>query len=475
MIPATLTELRVPLDSLTTYPRNPRRGSTRAIRDSLERHGQYRPLVVNARTHEVLAGNHTYLAARELGWPEVAVTFVDVDDDEAARIVLVDNRTADLAVYDDTELVELLQSLDSLDGTAWDDSDLHELLQSLALSGDPDDVDDEDEPTKPQRYSFDVFSQEQIIEHAVEHYRATGFPYRSIALHRCMVEVNALAAMSTEKLANTTLGYATADTFHPHRWHAHVGDKLNALDVFNDDELIRIALAHLIEYGSPLTDQTFVSVASLTRFAQAVSNFRPAFALQLLRRYAPDGAVVLDTSTGYGGRLVGFLASSCSTYIGIDPARETHEGNERLAAALCPPSKTVALHCMPAEDVPHKLVKGRCDIALTSPPYFAKERYSDEDTQSWMRWPEPEQWRVGFLVPMLALQYAALKPGGVSIVNIADVTIGSTSVPLVQWAIEAATDAGFVLERVDEYPLSRRWGPQDDERASEPVLVLRRD
>src|SRR5262249_28995635 len=131
-IPETLAALRVPIDSIRPYSRNPRRGSTAAIRDSLLAHGQYRPLVVNARTNEVLAGNHTLAAALDLGWTEVAVTYVDVDDEQAARIVLVDNRTNDLATYDDRELVDLLSSLDDLAGTAYVQDDLDALLASLA-------------------------------------------------------------------------------------------------------------------------------------------------------------------------------------------------------------------------------------------------------------------------------------------------------------------------------------------------------
>ena len=46
---------------------------------------------------EVLAGNHTLLAARALGWKEIAATFVEVDDEYAKRILLVYNRTDDLA------------------------------------------------------------------------------------------------------------------------------------------------------------------------------------------------------------------------------------------------------------------------------------------------------------------------------------------------------------------------------------------
>ncbi|HKE75087.1 MAG TPA: DNA N-6-adenine-methyltransferase [Acidimicrobiales bacterium] len=130
-IPDTLAALTVPVDTLRPYGRNPRRGNLDAIRESLQHHGQYRPLVVNQRTNEVLAGNHTLHAAQQLGWTEIAVTYVDVDEEQAARIVLVDNRTNDLAGYDDTELAGLLEGLPTLDGTAWGQHDLDKLLAKL--------------------------------------------------------------------------------------------------------------------------------------------------------------------------------------------------------------------------------------------------------------------------------------------------------------------------------------------------------
>ena len=65
-------------------------------------------------TNEVLAGNHTLGAAKELGWKKIAVTFVEADPEQAKRIVLVDNRANDLAGYDAEALVELLEELDGL-------------------------------------------------------------------------------------------------------------------------------------------------------------------------------------------------------------------------------------------------------------------------------------------------------------------------------------------------------------------------
>lgn len=472
-IPATLAQLSVPIESLSAYPRNPRRGRVDAIKRSLERHGQYRPIVVNRRTGEVLAGNHTLAAARELEWPEIAATFVDVDDDTAARIVLIDNRTNDLASYDDAELAELLESLPDLDGTGYDDESLDELLASLDDERDLDEpVDDDVTPTS--RFTFDIYSRDLLIETAFAYHRKHGFPYRSLARHECMFEINRLAALAEQTLMRTTIGYAVADTYHPHRYAARVGEQRNALDTFADDRLLRVALGHIVEYGLPWTSHSVANLCSLTHGAQAASNFRPGAALALLHRYVEPGAVVLDTSTGYGGRLVAFLASECERYIGIDPASATHAGNERLAAELCPASKHVELHQLPAEDVPHELLADRCDVALTSPPYFAKERYVDEPTQSFARYPEPEAWRDGFLRPMLELQHAALRDDAISVLNVADVKLGKTFAPLVEWSLSIAREIGFDIIAVDELPLTRRWGPQVEAVATEPLIVMRK-
>jgi hypothetical protein len=471
-IPDTLEALRVPIDSVRPYARNPRRGSTALIRESLETHGQYRPLVVNRRTSEVLAGNHTWQAARDLGWAEIAVTYVDVDDQTAARIVLVDNRSSDLATYDDRELADLLASLDDFDGTGYVDDDLAALLESLR---DPDESGDDDgeEGEERQRYTFDVFSRDEIVERAIAGLRQTGFPYRTVPQHVAMTEINALAALPDDKLGHSKIGYTVADTYHPQRFAARVGSQRNAIENFESDAKLRVALEHL--FAESMGWGMLCNLLSLTHGAQVPFNFRPGFALLLLRRFAPPGAAVLDTSAGYGGRLVGFFASHCSSYLGVDPATVTQDANARLIADLCPASKQADLIRAPAEDVDDRPLRERFDVAITSPPYFSKERYSDEPTQSWKRYPTPNEWRAGFLHPMLALQYAALKPGCVSAVNVTDVKIKGKTLPLVDWTLEAAVAAGFAVEGVEEMPFNHRWGSEmQGEIVTEPLLVLRK-
>jgi hypothetical protein len=153
---------------LALYHRNPNLGNVPKIVASLRAHGQYKPVTVNRGTHtgrpnEVLAGNHTVKAFRELleaepddeRWRTVDGYVVDVDDDEALRIVLDDNKTAqDGFGYDDVLLADLLGGLPTLDGTAFTADEYSDLLASLeeALPGalDPAGLGDDNAPKPPR-------------------------------------------------------------------------------------------------------------------------------------------------------------------------------------------------------------------------------------------------------------------------------------------------------------------------------------
>lgn len=138
----------VPIMELREFPNNPRRGDVELLVESLNYHGQYRPIVANRRTSEVLAGWHTLKAARKLGWQMIAVTWVDVDPITAKRIVLADNRLTDLANYDDTALLDLLMMLESLEGTGFNHDDLIK-LESI-VTGQLEEMTNPLDPPPPQ-------------------------------------------------------------------------------------------------------------------------------------------------------------------------------------------------------------------------------------------------------------------------------------------------------------------------------------
>ena len=147
---------------LNLYHQNPRVGNIQTIAESLEKNGAYKPIVVNRGTHtgrplEVLAGNHTLKAHRLLveqgktGWETISTWVVDVDEEHATRIVLADNRTADLGTYNNDDLLELLGNLnDGLEGTGYDPGYIDALLganipeDGLPSLDEPTDADDEE-------------------------------------------------------------------------------------------------------------------------------------------------------------------------------------------------------------------------------------------------------------------------------------------------------------------------------------------
>lgn len=463
----------VGLEELKTHPRNPRRGDAERIARSIMANDFYGALIVQRSTGFILAGNHRYEAAKIAGMAELPVIYVDVDDDRALRIMLVDNREADLAGYDDAELASLLQELAISDaeliGTGYTTEDLALLVASDRML----ELEEEQAPPIPESYS--IVDRPTIEAEAFRYWREHGFPYPDQPLHLHMIELNALAACSRDKLIHSHLGYRIADSYHPERWHAQVENKPTPFDAWADDGRLAVSIRIILDAHQAMTPSQLAHILAHAHGSQACWNFRPAFALAIYRMLAPPGATILDTSTGYGGRLVGFLASEASTYIGVDPAADTCAANARLVADLCPANKTVELHQQPAEDLDPQSFEQRCDLAFTSPPYFAKEHYTDEETQAWKRYPTIADWTDGFLVPMLRLQHASLKPGAANAINIADITIGKSEHRLVDLTIEHALHIGFVLDHVERFPLPRRFGANhEDEPVSEPVVILRR-
>jgi site-specific DNA-methyltransferase (adenine-specific) len=104
----------VAIDSLDLDPRNARKHDAKnlkAIADSLEQFGQRKPIVVWGKT--VVAGNGTLAAARTLGWSEISIARVpdDWSSDQVKAYALADNRSAELATWDDKVLAEQLLEL----------------------------------------------------------------------------------------------------------------------------------------------------------------------------------------------------------------------------------------------------------------------------------------------------------------------------------------------------------------------------
>jgi len=142
----------VPVSALREYRDNPRVGNVAAIAESLKTNGQFRPIVVWRETQEILAGNHTWKAAKELGWETIKVTYLEnLTEDQAKRIVLADNRYGEIGGYNNKKLAELLESLGTLNGTGYDAEYLDILISGLEPDAPVALTDEDDVPEPPQR------------------------------------------------------------------------------------------------------------------------------------------------------------------------------------------------------------------------------------------------------------------------------------------------------------------------------------
>jgi DNA modification methylase len=176
-------------------------------------------------------------------------------------------------------------------------------------------------------------------------------------------------------------------------------------------------------------------------------------------------------SCGWGGRLLGALATPIKKYIGTDPSTKTFEGLQTIVKEIGQWSSTkVELHCRGSETF---IPKEPVDLCFTSPPYFDTEKYSDEPTQSYLKYPSRDTWVNGFLFTTVKNCHKCLRDDGVLVLNVWPTMEEDT--------IAVAKRAGFVLDKKLQLALAFMPGrnrKKDGEKQAkwkyEPVFVFRK-
>jgi ParB-like chromosome segregation protein Spo0J len=173
----------VPIDSVHLDPANARLHSERnmrAIEASLVRFGPQMPLAVVDKSGVVRVGNARIAAARNLGWDEVPIIRTELTSGDAIAYAIADNRTSELAEWDDDILAAQLQGLLTedealLDAAGFDEDELAKMLDEF----DADEVlppglaDGDREPFRQMTFTVHD-SQHEVIEAALKTAKANG-------------------------------------------------------------------------------------------------------------------------------------------------------------------------------------------------------------------------------------------------------------------------------------------------------------
>ncbi len=213
------------------------------------------------------------------------------------------------------------------------------------------------------------------------------------------------------------------------RWSVDGSVSPGPLRTWKNEKFMYTLLGSLFTLKFPKVDKSILRTCiSLRKYI--CSQFKPNVAKAIYDKHKCKN--ILDFSAGWGDRLAGFYASDYGElFVGIDPRKENHPIYEQQAqfyqkhSTFFENDKKHELICSPAEDADLSKYEGMMDIVFTSPPYFNVERYSHDDTQSWVRYKNIDLWNKNFLQKAIKNVWKTLRKGGILLVNISDVNAAS--------------------------------------------------
>jgi len=132
----------ISLSLVSEDPTNVRRHEKRnleAIRESLRKFGQQKPIVIDSKG-TIIAGNGTYVAAKGLGWDKIKIVRSELIGVDKKAYAIADNRTGELAEWNDQALEEALRSLADEDfdinTIGFNDEELESMIDEGGLDSD---------------------------------------------------------------------------------------------------------------------------------------------------------------------------------------------------------------------------------------------------------------------------------------------------------------------------------------------------
>lgn len=265
-------------------------------------------------------------------------------------------------------------------------------------------------------------------ERAFRYWRRRGFPYpelteSEIDARYAQFAGSTRSVISGRDITWSPLGIGLANYFHRHMWDIRCEYFRSPMQVFRNDTFFRQCIDRSVRINrdrSPLNANNMRVMLSTFTNTKRVSNFRPSAARALYQRYSNDGDLIVDPSSGFGGRLLGVLPLD-RTYIGIEPSSRAIAGLRSMHARLRTSQWTrasVELRQGQSEAWLRTVLPRSAALVINSPPYFSREQYSADPSQSSVRYPDYDDWKTHFLEAQMREIHRVLKIGGFYCLNV---------------------------------------------------------
>ncbi len=284
------------------------------------------------------------------------------------------------------------------------------------------------------------------VEALAQHWEKVGFPHHIPRPEELMVLTNLdpHQVIQNGVVKARQVGQSICQGFCPNIWSGRTFDGMSPLDIFKSPLDLRSVIRLCLTHGDVPNASRLRGMLRYWK-RSGVYNFRPSAAKALVDTYCPVGGVVLDPCAGYGGRLLGAVLSKASPrYVGYEPSTETFGNLTRLhqwVSSFFPQVKDkVTIHPDPAEEA---VFPEGVDVVLTSPPYWKREVYADEPTQSSAKYGDYSEWLERFWFKILSQSVSVLKPGGWLLVNVDDFSLGGRKYPLINDTLRFALRLGL--------------------------------
>jgi len=332
---------------------------------------------------------------------------------------------------------------------------------------------------------MDDAGKEKWVHEVFEYYRNVhGFPYFELTPEKTAKKLWRLRNKPARTKDVEILWDQTATTlcayYFPHIWKVPFRNKRTAWLAFHNDVYLKDAIRLCFRIKPSVGPSDLIGAFCLGTKASVgvVSRFKPMAAKAIYERYTPDeGGVVYDYACGWGGRFLGAISSKKNLrYIGVDPEPRTHACLLKLAedtARLYNEPSRAEIHRIGSEIFCPPELEGMVDVAFSSPPYFDLEKYSDDPTQSHVKFNTVDTWLDGYLLQTFSNVKTMLKPGGILALNLIDFDKTKIS----EAARERILSLGFEhVETLQIQMAQRRGNGQDTTKQfkHEPVYVYRK-